>query len=81
MIDSGRLVRVAGAHSALVLGWRRGKGLMPCGHRASRFRPPDAFPTPVLLTMTEYLQAAAQMQEACGIPVIADVDTGFRRHE
>jgi phosphoenolpyruvate phosphomutase len=34
-------------------------------------------PDASVLTMTEYLQAASNMQKAVGIPVIADVDTGY----
>lgn len=36
-----------------------------------------ALPDASILTMTEFLDAATKMTEACKIPVIADCDTGF----
>jgi len=36
-----------------------------------------ALPDASILTMTEFLNVASNMEEACNIPVIADCDTGF----
>ena len=36
-----------------------------------------ALPDASILTMTEFLHAAANMAESCEIPIIADCDTGF----
>ena len=36
-----------------------------------------ALPDASILTMTEFLNVAANMAETCNIPVIADCDTGF----
>lgn len=70
-------LRVMGAHDGLTATlaqnagfdaiWAGGLGI------SSSFRVPDAG----LLTMTEFLNAAAQMRAACSVPVIADVDAGF----
>jgi phosphoenolpyruvate phosphomutase len=40
---------------------------------SSSYRVPDAG----LLTMTEFVGAAGQIRQACGLPIIADVDAGF----
>jgi phosphoenolpyruvate phosphomutase len=36
-----------------------------------------ALPDASILTMTEFLSTASNMADACSIPIIADVDTGF----
>ena len=36
-----------------------------------------ALPDASILTMTEFLNVASRMEEACNIPIIADCDTGF----
>jgi phosphoenolpyruvate phosphomutase len=36
-----------------------------------------ALPDASILTMTEFLNVASNMEEACNIPIIADCDTGF----
>ena len=36
-----------------------------------------ALPDASILTMTEFLNASSNMEEACDIPIIADCDTGF----
>ncbi len=36
-----------------------------------------ALPDASILTMTEFLNAATNMEESCNIPIIADCDTGF----
>ena len=36
-----------------------------------------ALPDASILTMTEFLNVASSMEEACNIPIIADCDTGF----
>lgn len=77
VVNTSDVVRVAGAHSALgaVLAEQTGFGAV----WASSFEISAArcLPDASLLTMTEFLAAAAQMQQACTVPVIADCDTGF----
>lgn len=70
-------MRVMGAHDGLTAAlaenagfdavWAGGLGI------SSSFRVADAG----LLTMTELLSAAVQIQAGCTLPVIADVDAGF----
>ena len=36
-----------------------------------------ALPDASILTMTEFLNAATNMEASCNIPIIADCDTGF----
>jgi phosphoenolpyruvate phosphomutase len=71
------LVEVAGAHDALsaYLADRHGfDAVWASGLGISAAR---CVPDASILTMTEFLAAAAAMVEACSIPVIADCDTGF----
>ncbi|MFF3570926.1 isocitrate lyase/phosphoenolpyruvate mutase family protein [Nocardia jiangxiensis] len=77
VLAEGRAVRAAGVHDALgamlaeqagfAAVWASGLGIS-----ASR-----CVPDASLLTMTEYLQAAVQMQRQVSIPVVADCDSGF----
>ncbi|WP_165949655.1 isocitrate lyase/phosphoenolpyruvate mutase family protein [Micromonospora sp. KC207] len=76
LADSG-LVKVAGVHSALggLLAQEAGfPALWASSFEISAVR---GLPDASLLTMTEYLQAAADVQKVAGIPVIADCDTGY----
>ncbi|AUY54679.1 isocitrate lyase/phosphoenolpyruvate mutase family protein [Streptomyces sp. CB01881] len=73
----GGLVRVAGAHDALgsTLAWQAGfQAVWASSFEISASR---CLPDASVLTMTEYLAAATNMQKAVGIPVVADVDTGY----
>ncbi|MET8730699.1 isocitrate lyase/phosphoenolpyruvate mutase family protein [Streptomyces parvus] len=77
MLDGPGHLRVMGAHDGLSASlaenagfeaiWAGGLGI------SSSYRVADAG----LLTMTEFLNAAAQMRAACNLPIIADVDGGF----
>lgn len=77
VLERSEIVAAAGAHSALgsVLAERAGFAAV----WASSFEISAArcLPDASILTMTEYLTAAAHMQQACSVPVIADCDTGF----
>jgi phosphoenolpyruvate phosphomutase len=73
----GELVRAAGAHCALTASLVERAGFDAVWASSFEISAARCLPDASLLTMTEFLQAATQMQEACGIPVVADVDTGF----
>lgn len=77
VMERGDLVRVAGVHSALggLLAGEAGFDAV----WASSFEISAArgLPDASLLTMTEYLEAAANIQKAIPVPVVADCDTGF----
>lgn len=71
------LVKVAGVHSALggILAQEAGFGaLWASSLEISAVR---GLPDASVLTMTELLQAASDVQKVTGIPVVADCDTGF----
>jgi len=71
------IVRVAGAHDALggVLAQESGfQGVWSSSLEVSAAR---CLPDASLLTMTEYLQAAANTQKALSVPLVADCDTGY----
>jgi phosphoenolpyruvate phosphomutase len=76
-LDSGRLVRAAGAHNALGASLVEKAGLDAVWASSFEISAARCLPDASLLTMTDYLQVAAQMQAACSLPVVADVDTGF----
>jgi phosphoenolpyruvate phosphomutase len=77
LLESGRLVRAAGAHSALGASLVENSGLDAVWASSFEISAARCLPDASLLTMTDYLQVATQMQESCSIPVVADVDTGF----
>ncbi|QFZ19545.1 isocitrate lyase/phosphoenolpyruvate mutase family protein [Saccharothrix syringae] len=77
LLESGRLVRAVGAHNALGALLVEEAGLDAVWASSFEISAARCLPDAGLLTMTDYLQVAAQMQESCSIPVVADVDTGF----
>ena len=77
LVEAGELVRVAGAHDAL-----GGKLAERAGFDsvwASSFETSAArcLPDASVLSMTDYLDAAAHIQKALTVPIVADVDTGY----
>ncbi|MDG4795539.1 isocitrate lyase/phosphoenolpyruvate mutase family protein [Micromonospora sp. WMMD1082] len=76
-LRSGRLVRAAGAHSALTASLVEQAGMDAVWASSFEISAARCLPDASLLTMTEYLTVAAEMQKCCSIPVVADVDTGF----
>ncbi|MGW1376155.1 isocitrate lyase/phosphoenolpyruvate mutase family protein [Streptomyces sp. NPDC002446] len=76
-LASGSLVRAAGAHNALGAALVEQAGFEAVWASSFETSAARCLPDASLLTMTDYLEAAAQMQAACAIPVVADVDTGF----
>ena len=72
-----KLVRIVGAHDGLgakLIGEADFDGVWASGLEISAsYGLPDAN----ILTMTEYLERAIEMNEATSLPVIADCDTGY----
>ncbi|WP_308117551.1 isocitrate lyase/phosphoenolpyruvate mutase family protein [Streptomyces anatolicus] len=73
----GEIVRVAGAHDALGGILAEQAGFDAVWSSSLEVSAARCLPDASVLTMTEYLEAAANMQKALGIPVIADCDTGY----
>jgi phosphoenolpyruvate phosphomutase len=77
VVERGKLVRVAGAHSALAAALAEQAGFPAVWASSLEISAMRALPDASLLSMNEYLRAASEMQKALAIPVVADCDTGF----
>ena len=76
-IEKNPLLKVGGAFDAM-----SAKLVETCGFDAIwagsfAISATHALPDSSILTMTEFLNVASNMEEACNIPIIADCDTGF----
>ncbi len=71
------IVRVAGAHDALGGVLAEQAGFDAVWSSSLEVSAARCLPDASILTMTEYLEAAANIQKALGIPVVADCDTGY----
>jgi phosphoenolpyruvate phosphomutase len=71
------VVRAAGAHDALGAMLAQESGFKAVWSSSLEISAARCLPDASLLTMTEYLQAAANMQKVLSVPVIADCDTGY----
>ncbi|ARX84949.1 isocitrate lyase/phosphoenolpyruvate mutase family protein [Streptomyces alboflavus] len=76
-MSQGDLVRVAGAHDAMGATLAQQAGFQAVWSSSLEVSASRCLPDASVLTMTEYLAAAANMQKAIDIPVVADVDTGY----
>ncbi len=76
-LNSGKLIRSVGAHdglSAKLIGEAGFEAVWASGLEISTsFGVPDAN----ILTMTQFLSRATQMNQSTSLPIIADCDTGF----
>ncbi|MEU6628803.1 isocitrate lyase/phosphoenolpyruvate mutase family protein [Streptomyces parvus] len=77
LMARGGLVRAAGAHDALGSKLAQQAGFQAVWASSLEVSASRCLPDASVLTMTEYLTAAASMQRAIDIPVVADVDTGY----
>ena len=77
VVERGSLVRVAGAHSALGAALAQEAGFQAAWASSFEISAVRCLPDASILSMTEYLKSAADMQKAVEIPVVADCDTGF----
>ncbi|GAA3693948.1 phosphonopyruvate hydrolase [Streptomyces iranensis] len=77
LMANGNLIRAAGAHDALGSALAQQAGFQAVWASSLEVSASRCLPDASVLTMTEYLAAAANMQKAVDIPVVADVDTGF----
>ncbi|WDZ85839.1 isocitrate lyase/phosphoenolpyruvate mutase family protein [Micromonospora cathayae] len=71
------LVRVAGANSALAGVLAEQAGFNAVWASSLEISAMRCLPDASILGMSEYLRAAADMQKALRVPVVADCDTGF----
>lgn len=71
------LTRIAGAHSPLGGVIAEQVGFQAVWASSFEISAARCLPDASLLSMTEYLEAAANIQKALGVPVVADCDTGY----
>src|SRR5262249_9965765 len=71
------VIRIAGAHDALSALLAEAGGFEGVWASSLAISAARGLPDMSLLTMTDYLQAATQINDVCASPVIADCDTGF----
>lgn len=77
LVEQKNLVRVAGAHDALGGLLAQQAGFDAVWSSSFEVSAARCLPDASVLTMTEYLEAAAHTQKALGVPVVADCDTGY----
>jgi phosphoenolpyruvate phosphomutase len=75
--QSGRVLRVAGAHNAMGARLAEQAGFDALWASSLEIATSYGVPDAGILTMTEMLAAAANMAESVRIPIICDCDTGF----
>ena len=76
-LESQKIVKVAGAFDAMSAKLVEIHGFDAVWAGSFAISATHALPDASILTMTEFLDAASRMADACKIPVIADCDTGF----
>lgn len=76
-LESDSIVRVGGAFDAMSAKLVETHGFDAIWAGSFAISATHALPDASIMTMTEFLNAAASMVDACKIPVIADCDTGF----
>jgi len=72
-----RTLRIAGVHDGLGGRLAEAAGFDAVWSSSFEVSAARALPDASLLSMSEYLDAAAHIQSAIGIPVVADCDTGY----
>lgn len=77
VLDGHGIVRIAGAHSALGARIAEESGFNAVWSSSLEVSAARCLPDASLLSMAEYVEAARHMQSQVGIPVVADVDTGY----
>ena len=77
ILNSKSIVRVAGAFDAMSAKLVENAGFDAVWAGSFAISATHALPDASILTMTEFLNAASIMVNACNIPIIADCDTGF----
>ncbi|NOJ73796.1 isocitrate lyase/phosphoenolpyruvate mutase family protein [Paenibacillus alvei] len=77
MLKGDKLILVAGAHDGLSAKLAERNGFHAIWASGLGISAVQTVPDASILTMTEFLQAALVMNEACDLPIIADCDSGY----
>ena len=76
-LESKSILKVVGAFDAMSAKLVEINGFDAVWAGSFAISATHALPDASILTMTEFLNVASNMEEACDIPIIADCDTGF----
>ena len=76
-LESKSILKVGGAFDAMSAKLVETSGFDAVWAGGFAISATHALPDASILTMTEFLNVASNMEEACNIPIIADCDTGF----
>jgi len=76
-LESKSILKVGGAFDAMSAKLVENSGFDAIWAGGFAISATHALPDASILTMTEFLNVASNMEEACNIPIIADCDTGF----
>jgi len=77
LFESKSIVKVGGAFDAMSAKLVEISGFDAIWAGSFAISATHALPDASIMTMTEFLEAAKNMADACSIPVLADCDTGF----
>ena len=76
-IDNNKILKIGGAFDAMSAKLVEINGFDAVWAGSFAISATHAMPDASIMTMTEFLQVAKKMVDACDIPIIADCDTGF----
>ena len=76
-LESKSILKIGGAFDAMSAKLVETSGFDAIWAGSFAISATHALPDASILTMTEFLNVAVNMEEACNIPIIADCDTGF----
>ena len=76
-LESKSILKVGGAFDAMSAKLVENSGFDAIWAGSFGISATHALPDASILTMTEFLNVASNMEDACDIPIIADCDTGF----
>ena len=76
-LGSKAILKVGGAFDAMSAKLVENSGFDAIWAGSFGISATHALPDASILTMTEFLNASSNMEDACNIPIIADCDTGF----
>ncbi len=77
ILVQGKLLSIVGAHNALTAKLVEEAGFEGVWASGLEISTSHAVPDANILTMTDYLNAAAEMSNSVSIPIVADCDTGY----
>jgi len=77
LFKEDKVIRIAGAHDGLSAKLVESNGLDGIWASGLEISTSYAVPDANILTMSQYLERACEMNDAVDIPIVADCDTGY----